>query len=55
MDLPSKIKQGDLAVRDYLLDLGWHCPGPPAEFARPKRFPEQVGFGWRVCVGAQGG
>ena len=29
-------------------------PGPPGAFKRPQRFPQQIDFRWRFCVGAQG-
>jgi cohesin complex subunit SA-1/2 len=29
-------------------------PGPPGAVKRPWRSPQQIGFAWRVCMGAQG-
>jgi hypothetical protein len=29
-------------------------PNPPGAATRPQRFPPQIGFAWRVCVGARG-
>ena len=30
-----------------------YCPGPPAAFTRPRRFPQQIVSPWRLCVGEQ--
>jgi N-acyl-D-aspartate/D-glutamate deacylase len=35
-------------------DAGAHGPGPPGAAKRPRRFPSQIEFLWRFCVGAQG-
>jgi hypothetical protein len=29
-------------------------PGPPGPVKRPSRFPQQIGFVWRCCMGAHG-
>jgi hypothetical protein len=29
-------------------------PGRPRAFKRPQRFPQQTGFVWHFCMGAQG-
>ena len=34
--------------------FGSDRPGPPGAVERPLRFPVQIGFVWRLCVGAWG-
>ena len=31
-----------------------HGPGPPGAVKRPQRFPLQIAFAWRFCMGMQG-